>query len=401
MYDEQPLLLVPWNTNTHVAQFFSDLSTSLTVSPFHKFKKKVWRMFLRRNSPLKAAAKSNTTFSIMSYNLLAPIYVRPVDKRTGKIQEFAAFRWVEDDDVLDAEKRQRKLRQQIQDSEADIICLQEVQFVHNTVEKRWQLPLYLQTLKDFKSVLPCDKDLDVLVQFSLCLFRTTRTTRTTSRQSEIFVFWTNMHRLQMQFYFDTLDFKWYLRFRLEISVSRPRFVMSQQKERNYLYVSLSLKKKDSITGVSQDYHLFIAHWIVTEFLEHTHTHTLEPTGCVSSSWCYRPVRSSRLRSARISLALFTLIHPYRSLILTTQNLNSRAANTGINVLLHFENVYKISKSLGVEVRCLRVIWIRSSVREHHVPQCVETRSNRVWKCSARSVFRERRAQVCDNSHVPR
>ena len=145
-------------------------------------------MFLRRNSPLKAAAKSNTTFSIMSYNLLAPIYVRPVDKRTGKIQDFAAFRWVEDDDVLDAEKRQRKLRQQIQDSEADIICLQEVQFVHNTVEKRWQLPLYLQTLKDFKSVLPCDKDLDVMVRFSLCLFRTTRTTRTTSRQSEIFVF---------------------------------------------------------------------------------------------------------------------------------------------------------------------------------------------------------------------
>ena len=145
-------------------------------------------MFLRRNSPLKAAAKSNTTFSIMSYNLLAPIYVRPVDKRTGKIQEFAAFRWVEDDDVLDAEKRQRKLRQQIQDSEADIICLQEVQFVHNTVEKRWQLPMYLQTLKDFKSVLPCDKDLDVMVRFSLCLFRTTRTTRTTSRQSEIFVF---------------------------------------------------------------------------------------------------------------------------------------------------------------------------------------------------------------------
>ena len=145
-------------------------------------------MFLRRNSPLKAAAKSNTTFSIMSYNLLAPIYVRPVDKRTGKIQEFATFRWVEDDDVLDAEKRQRKLRQQIQDSEADIICLQEVQFVHNTVEKRWQLPLYLQTLKDFKSVLPCDKDLDVMVRFSLCLFRTTRTTRTTSRQSEIFVF---------------------------------------------------------------------------------------------------------------------------------------------------------------------------------------------------------------------
>lgn len=31
--------------------------------------------------------------SVLSYNILAPVYVRPLDKRTGKVQEFAAFAW--------------------------------------------------------------------------------------------------------------------------------------------------------------------------------------------------------------------------------------------------------------------------------------------------------------------
>ena len=120
-------------------------------------------MFLRRPTPLR---QSKSSFSIMSYNILAPIYVRPVDKRTGKIQEFAAFRWVTKDDVLDVGKRERKLRKQIQDSQADIVCLQEVQFVKNEEEKQWELPLYLQ-MKDFGSVLPCDKDLDVMAKRNL------------------------------------------------------------------------------------------------------------------------------------------------------------------------------------------------------------------------------------------
>ena len=33
--------------------------------------------------------------SVLSYNLLAPIYVRPIDRRTGAVQAFAAFAWAE------------------------------------------------------------------------------------------------------------------------------------------------------------------------------------------------------------------------------------------------------------------------------------------------------------------
>jgi hypothetical protein len=39
--------------------------------------------------------------SVASYNLLAPVYVRPHDKRTGGIQPFAAFEWVTDNDSED------------------------------------------------------------------------------------------------------------------------------------------------------------------------------------------------------------------------------------------------------------------------------------------------------------
>ncbi|KAH8059837.1 hypothetical protein JL720_13766 [Aureococcus anophagefferens] len=34
---------------------------------------------------------------VASYNLLAPLFVRPIDKRTGAVQPFAAFAWVPDD----------------------------------------------------------------------------------------------------------------------------------------------------------------------------------------------------------------------------------------------------------------------------------------------------------------
>ena len=34
----------------------------------------------------------SSVFSVVSYNLLAPVYVRPVDTRTGEVQAFAAFK---------------------------------------------------------------------------------------------------------------------------------------------------------------------------------------------------------------------------------------------------------------------------------------------------------------------
>ena len=70
---------------------------------------------------------------VASYNLLAPCFVRPVDTRTGTVQEFAAFRWC-DDAVLDWSRRRDALLQTLgqiaQNCERapDVICLQEVEF---------------------------------------------------------------------------------------------------------------------------------------------------------------------------------------------------------------------------------------------------------------------------------
>ena len=70
---------------------------------------------------------------VASYNLLAPCFVRPVDARTGTVQEFAAFRWC-DDAVLDWSQRRDALAQTLgqiaQNCERapDVVCLQEVEF---------------------------------------------------------------------------------------------------------------------------------------------------------------------------------------------------------------------------------------------------------------------------------
>ena len=65
--------------------------------------------------------------SILSYNLLAPLYVRPIDQRTGAVQSFAAFQWASDED-LEWETRRAQLRWELESAGADVICLQEVQF---------------------------------------------------------------------------------------------------------------------------------------------------------------------------------------------------------------------------------------------------------------------------------
>ena len=47
---------------------------------------------LAKNAPLNAVAHE---LSVLTYNVLAPLYVRPLDARTGGVQQFAAFGWAE------------------------------------------------------------------------------------------------------------------------------------------------------------------------------------------------------------------------------------------------------------------------------------------------------------------
>ena len=66
---------------------------------------------------------------VVSYNLLAPLYVRPLDQRTGAVQPFAAFEWAEPaDEVLAWDARWPRLQAELRACRADVLCLQEVQF---------------------------------------------------------------------------------------------------------------------------------------------------------------------------------------------------------------------------------------------------------------------------------
>jgi endonuclease/exonuclease/phosphatase family metal-dependent hydrolase len=80
--------------------------------------------------------------SVLSYNLLAPLYVRPIDQRTGCVQSFAAFEW-SDSRSLDWDARRPALLRELVGSSADLICLQEVQF-EKSANGAFALPEWLR-----------------------------------------------------------------------------------------------------------------------------------------------------------------------------------------------------------------------------------------------------------------
>ena len=95
--------------------------------------------------------------SVTSYNLLAPLYVRPVDKRTGGIQPFAAFEWISENDsehVLGMNTRGPRLLASLRSCQADVICLQELQLERNQ-DDEFELPSWIRPItKDYQLFLP-------------------------------------------------------------------------------------------------------------------------------------------------------------------------------------------------------------------------------------------------------
>ena len=99
-----------------------------------------------------------TAFSVVSYNLLAPLYVRPLDARTGGVQAFAAFQWAEPaDEVLAWDVRRPRLLKELESCGADVICLQEVQFDSGD-DGSFSLPEWLR-LPDYMFRVPPAKEL--------------------------------------------------------------------------------------------------------------------------------------------------------------------------------------------------------------------------------------------------
>jgi hypothetical protein len=81
------------------------------------------------NGPALPRDDTNS-ISISSFNLLAPLYIRPIDTRTGKVQPFASFDWIaedESDEILGDAVRLPKLLKRLQSCDSDFICVQELQ----------------------------------------------------------------------------------------------------------------------------------------------------------------------------------------------------------------------------------------------------------------------------------
>lgn len=112
--------------------------------------------------------------SIASFNLLAELYVRPYDFRTGGIQPFAAFEWISKEDsadILDIESRGERLLASLRSCGADVICLQELQLEHakddsdSDSKGHFVLPSWIKPIVDkepYEIVLPPQSELDVI-----------------------------------------------------------------------------------------------------------------------------------------------------------------------------------------------------------------------------------------------
>ncbi|KAL3939894.1 MAG: hypothetical protein SGBAC_005468 [Bacillariaceae sp.] len=120
--------------------------------------------------------------SVLSMNLLAPLYVRPIDKRTGQVQPFAAFEWVQDDAILEWDTRKLRLLEYMLASEAEVICLQELQLERQektsegenneslTTDPPLVLPQWIQPMVQthgYRAILPPQDSLDHIAKRNL------------------------------------------------------------------------------------------------------------------------------------------------------------------------------------------------------------------------------------------
>jgi endonuclease/exonuclease/phosphatase family metal-dependent hydrolase len=122
-------------------------------------------------TPLSSAADGDASrLSVLSYNVLAPLYVRPIDTRTGGVQAFAAFEWCgEGDELLDFAVRCPRMLAEINAAAADAVMLQEVQFEPTEAGDGFALPAWLRPLTvegggDYVARIPAQADLKEIAE---------------------------------------------------------------------------------------------------------------------------------------------------------------------------------------------------------------------------------------------
>ncbi len=104
--------------------------------------------------------------SISSFNLLAPLYIRPIDQRTGEVQPFAAFEWVKDDDLLRNETRLPRLLDCLRQCDTDFICVQELQLERRSEDHgQFVIPLWIKPLiPKYQVILPPQEQLEKIAE---------------------------------------------------------------------------------------------------------------------------------------------------------------------------------------------------------------------------------------------
>lgn len=115
----------------------------------------------------RLVSSSSDIISISSFNLLAPLYVRPIDQRTGEIQPFAAFEWVKDDALLRNETRLPRLLTCLENCSTDFICVQELQLERDSSQQQqpFVLPSWIKPLlSKYQIILPPQKQLDKIAE---------------------------------------------------------------------------------------------------------------------------------------------------------------------------------------------------------------------------------------------
>lgn len=111
--------------------------------------------------------------SVASFNPLVDVDVRPHDKRTGGIQPFAAFEWISEadsKDVLEIESRGPRLLASLLNSQADVLCLQELQLERNVSNNEFVLPKWIRPLMEettYKMHLPPNQELEDIAELNV------------------------------------------------------------------------------------------------------------------------------------------------------------------------------------------------------------------------------------------
>lgn len=152
-------------------RIFQTISTFLSTSMnMATSRAKTFPLGMPLPSIMDSLKRHDECISVVSFNLLAPLYVRPLDKRTGEIQPFAAFEWVKDDSLLEWSSRKNRLLDALRTCRSQVICVQELQLERSSTgdqQASFQIPTWLSPMVKeygYEAILPPVDQLELIAE---------------------------------------------------------------------------------------------------------------------------------------------------------------------------------------------------------------------------------------------